>query len=120
MDQPPPDQSPPDIPIAPPRLNVRMLWLHLLLPMVLTAIFMGLLLLAGSGQGEQNLLNLGMFVVGITSLFCWIGFSKCIAERFIGPSLILLILAYPIIQTVLIFCTFFAGCLLLIQTQGLY
>lgn len=108
------------MPVAPPKLNARMLWLNLLLPMALTAICMGLLLMAGSGRSGQNVLNIGMFVVGLTSLFCWIGFSKCIAERFMGPSRVLLILAYPIVQAVLVFCTFFAGCLVMIQTQGLY
>jgi len=120
MDQPPPDQAPPDMPVAPPKLNVRMLWLNLLLPMALTAICMGLLLTAGSGQSGENVLNIGMVVVGLASLVCWAGFAKCIAERFIGPSLVLLILAYPIVQAVLVFCTFFAGCLVMIQTQGLY
>ena len=87
--------------------------------MALTAVFMGLIMTAGGGRAE-HFLTIGSFVVGISSLFCWVSFSKCIAERFIGPSRVLLILAYPMIQAVLVFVTFFGGCLLMLQTKGFH
>ena len=107
------------MPVAPPKLNVRALWVTLLIPMALTAVFMGLIMTAGGGRAE-HFLTIGSFVVGISSLFCWVSFSKCIAERFIGPSRVLLILAYPMIQAVLVFVTFFGGCLLMLQTKGFH
>lgn len=108
------------MPVAPPKLNVRMLWLTLLLPMALTAVFMVLMTTAGAGQGQVNFLNIGISVVGLTSLLCWVGFATCITERFIGPSRVLLILAYPIIQIVLVFCAFFVGCLVMARASGLH
>ncbi|MFC7338160.1 hypothetical protein ACFQY0_13280 [Haloferula chungangensis] len=120
MNQPPPDQAPPDMPVAPPKMNLRRLWLTLLLPMGLTSVFMVLIVTASSGRMEEHFLNAGMLVVGLASLICWVAFSKCIAERFAGPSLILLILAYPILQAVLVFCAFFVGCLVMIQAKGFH
>lgn len=108
------------MPVASPKLNVRALWVNLLLPMALTAVFMGLIVTAGSGKSEQMFANIGMIVAGLASMVCWVGFSKCIAARFVGPSRILLILAYPFIQAVLVFCTFFVGCLVMLQTSGFY
>lgn len=120
MDQPSPTQPPPDLEITPPKLNTRILWLTLLLPMALTGIFMALMASAGSGKGEETFLNLGTIIVALASIACWVAFAKCIAERFVGTSRVLLILAYPVIQAVLVFCTFFVGCLVMLQTKGFH
>lgn len=120
MDQPPPDQPPPNIAIAPPKLNPKQLWLTLLLPMGLSALGMGLMVLAGSNKAAESILSIGGILVLLATIGCWVAFSKCISQRYLGTSRVVLILAYPVLQVVLIFGAFFAGCLVLVSQSGLY
>lgn len=101
-----------------PKLDPRSLWLSLLLPGILTGLCM-LILIATKGR-EESVMNIGMFVVGITTIATWVQFSRCISKRYVGTSRVLLILAYPVMQVVLVFTTFFAGCLVLVSTEGLH
>ena len=119
MEQPPPGPDLEHLQNQPPKLNRRHLWLTLLLPGLLTALCTLGLFTLGSGS-EETAFNLGCLIVAMTSIACWVGFAICINARFQGASRVLLILAYPIAQAVLVFVIFFAGCLVVISRNGFY
>jgi multisubunit Na+/H+ antiporter MnhF subunit len=118
MEQPPPDLNPETTGAHPPKLNKRTLWLSLLLPGILTAI--GMLILLAAGSNTEPILNIGMIIVILATIGTWVSFSRCISPRFVGPSRVLLILSYPILQAILVCTVFFAGCLAIVAKEGIH
>ena len=117
-----PDRLSPEIPPPPPQLQVKSLWISLLLPSGALTLFMVVLnIMPGlmNGPGSETTLTLLCVVACIATIIGWILYIVCLSKRFRGSSLVLLILAYPILQAVLLFSIFFVGCLALVWQDGL-
>lgn len=111
-----PGVSPP-----PPKLNLKQLWLALLLPPAVLTLFMVWFnvfpKMIDGPNGDMAFTILCVFVC-LATIVGWVLFSLCLLVRFRGASLVLLILAYPIFQAVLLFAIFFVGCLAIFSQVG--
>ena len=116
-----PDRLSPEIPPPPPQLQVKSLWISLLLPpgvLTLCMIFLNIVPDQINGTDIEATFTLLCVVACLTSIVGWILYILCLSKRFRGSSLVLLILAYPILQAVLLFSIFFVGCLALVWQDG--
>ena len=106
--------QPAPVPGPPPELNRVRLWVSLLAPpvaaLVLSAVFFILVLRSNSLQ-SLNALGPICIIACVAILGFWALYIHTLSKRFRGSSLVLLILAYPILQVVLSLAIFFTGCL---------
>lgn len=117
-----PGRLSPEIPPPPPQLQVKSLWLSLLLPsgaLALCMIGLNIVSATSTSADLEATLTLLCVIAGLTTIIGWILYIVCLSKRFRGSSLVLLILAYPILQAVLLFSIFFVGCLALVWQDGL-
>ena len=91
-------------PLPLPKLNRVLLWWSLLLPLAVTAsaLFCGVLF---SDTPDQP-----FGFVGLGIMAGWVLFLVCLNARLRGWSLVLLLLAYPVVQLFVNVALFFAGC----------
>lgn len=109
------DPSPGDIPIPspPPRLNVRDLWLCLLLPQVGAALLV-LVLFSTSSVGPPNLIFLA--ILGLLGLGGFTRrFVKICRVRYQGRSLVLMSIGYVLGQLILTAAILIGTCFILIM-----
>lgn len=121
MNNPVPQPPIPGMPPPAPELNRRRLWLSLLLPpgtMAIIIIIFSILVTIADGQVAETSFTVICVIVCLASLAGWILFMNTMCKRFRGGSLVILILAYPIAQAILLFSIFFVGCLALIWSGG--
>ncbi|NNC88441.1 MAG: hypothetical protein HKN82_08290 [Akkermansiaceae bacterium] len=117
----PPAAPPGAVPPPPPALNLKLLWTSLLAPSVVAGIAAVILILvANNSRTMEPLFTIACAVVCLAVLGGWGLFANVLVRRFRGGSLVLLILAYPLLQAILIFAIFFAGCLAMIARVGSY
>ena len=102
-------------PSQPPNINIKILWLTLLGPLVVASITFGLMMLDSI---NLYLEPWGSRLFFIFVVACWINFHRCLKTRFRGTSLILLTIAYPIFQVILLGSVFLAGCFLIASQSG--
>ncbi len=110
------------MPPPPPEINRKRLWLSLLLPPGVMVFLMILLFIAAStysGRGTESTFTFVCIGACLGTIGGWILFIKTMRQRFRGSSLVLLILAYPIVQFILLFSIFFVGCLAAFWSGGL-
>lgn len=120
MDQIPAPISP-GVPPPPPKLDLKTLWISLLLPpgaMTLFVIVLNLMPDVMDGPSGDTALTLLCVGACIAITVGWVLFIVCMNKRFRGASLVLLILAYPILQVVVLFSIFFVGCLAMVWQEG--
>ncbi|MDA0767761.1 MAG: hypothetical protein O3A92_13170 [Verrucomicrobia bacterium] len=113
----------PGTPPPPPEINRKRLWLSLLLPPGVLGFLMILLVIAAStysGRGTESTFTMLCIVICLTAIGSWVLFIQTMRQRFRGSSLVLLILAYPIVQFILLFSILFVGCLAAIWSDGLH
>ncbi|BDS05528.1 hypothetical protein NT6N_05680 [Oceaniferula spumae] len=98
----------------------RALWKSALIPLFTLLGFIILWgIMAATGMDDPSgLLTTMLWVQGITTLICWVSFSVVIKKRLRGPSMVILIIFFPIIQICVQFAVFFVGCLGVINTTG--
>lgn len=109
----------PGVPPPPPKINVRRLWLTLLTPsIVMVFIMVALFFAADSMRGGEVFMTIACSILCIAFGVAWGFYIHTLYQRFRGPSLALLILAYPVLQATLIFGIFFAGCLAFVALEG--
>lgn len=116
-----PQDLTPGVPPPPPELNTRRLWITLLAPsavMVLIMVLLFLVMETLDPSASEFFFTASCIAVCIVSAVSWGFFIHTISQRFHGTSLILLILAYPILQGVLVFAIFFVGCFAIISAEG--
>lgn len=109
------DPSPGDIPIPspPPRLNVRDLWLCLLLPQVGAALLV-LVLFNASVGGVSDLISFAVFgLMGLAVFTRW--FVKICRVRYQGRSLVLMSIGYVLGQLMLAAAILIGTCFILIM-----
>lgn len=106
-------------PPPPPRINARRTWITLLAPSAAMAVMMLLMLLAKNRWGrDETFIMVSCVFSCLVAALSWGFFIQTMARRFRGTSLVLLILAYPLLQAVLLIATFFAGCLAILSIHG--
>ena len=111
----------PGVPPPPPKLNLKTLWISLLLPpgaMTLFMIVLNLMPDVVNGPNGDTALTLLCTGACLAAMAGWIFYILCLSARFRGASLVLLILAYPVLQVVLLFSIFFVGCLAIVWQEG--
>jgi hypothetical protein len=107
----------PGVPPPPPKINTLRLWATLLAPSVVMILIMFVLTFSSNNLSD-TFFTAACFIVCIVTAVAWGFFIHTIVQRFRGTSLVLLILAYPILQSILIFGIFFVGCLAIIGSAG--
>lgn len=124
MNEPLTPQNPPGVPPPPPKLNQRNLWISLLAPpgaMLFATIILVFLInmLTGSASAETTF-QAACWVICLLTAGAWGLYIHTLAQRFRGWSLGLLILAYPILQSIVLFSIFFVGCLTTFWMDGYF
>ena len=113
----------PGVPPPPPNVSLKKLWLSLLLPpaaMTLSMIVLNLFPDMLTGRGGDTAFTMLCIVTCLAAIVGWVLFILCLMVRFRGISLGLLILAYPILQVIVVFSIFFVGCLAIFAREGIH
>ncbi len=109
----------PGVPPPPPKLNTKRLWITLLAPSaVMVFIMVALFFAMDSLGGGDVFMTVSCSILCIAFGIAWGFYIHTLYQRFRGPSFALLIIAYPVLQAVLIFGIFFGGCLAIIAIDG--
>ena len=103
----PPSLSSP-VPGTPPRIKLGQLWISLILPPGLT--ILGLLMLFLAKSIDDQWFSVAIYMMGAGLIFGWVLFIICISKRYRGVSLVLLIIAYPLLEGTIVGALFFTGC----------
>ena len=104
----------PGVPPPPPKLNAKVLWITLLGPPLAMALGMLVMVsLDNSTVGNNGELVFGTIwsLAAVASAIAYGFFIHTIYQRFRGTSLVLMIIAYPILEGIIMFAIFFVGCL---------
>jgi|GEM_PF-2074926 len=86
----------------------------------MVAMMIILIFAINGGSGGEILLTVICAAACIATIVGWVLFINTMRQRFRGSSLVLLILAYPIVQAVLLFSIFFVGCLAAVWSEGIH
>lgn len=110
--------SPPDPPPVPAPIDRRRLWWSLLLPQAFPVLGALIELVIGISGGGSNgtALVIGLVLFAIFGLICWVMFGQIISARFRGSGVVLMVLAYPIAQIIVMVTLLFACCLALLAS----
>lgn len=109
----------PGVPPPPPTINTRRLWITLLAPSAAMVLVMAIMFSSQDVLGGGEALFTVTFALAcIVCAVCWGFYIHTVSQRFHGTSLVLLILAYPILQGILLMAIFFTGCLAIVSFQG--
>ncbi|MGB0776012.1 MAG: hypothetical protein ACPG32_08405 [Akkermansiaceae bacterium] len=117
LEQPPPGMPEMNSPsgLTPHPKKTWKIWFSALLPLIDILVFLVVVFVLESSSSNvmDSVLNFSIFLHSIICLFCWGMFAVAISERLQGPTKVILIILYPVIQVCVQFAVFFGGCLAL-------
>lgn len=109
---PPPQPPPYQVPPPSPPLDRKLLWHSILWPPFL-AVVGTIILVFNANTNDSEVLGRTLFLCVVLCLPVCVGwglFIACIKQRYRGFSLVILILAYPFLQAIIILAVLFLGC----------